>query len=84
MTDRDEFVSASELARMGYCERQVAFDASHGQRVTVQQDQARDRGLKAHAAFYDESRRIAAASATKGRRVRLERMGEPPVERTPI
>ena len=22
MTDRDEFVSASELARMGYCERQ--------------------------------------------------------------
>ena len=67
MTDRDEFVSASELARMGYCERQVAFDASHGQRVTVEQERARDRGLKAHAAFYDESRRIAAASSTKGR-----------------
>jgi len=67
MTDRDEFVSASELARMGYCERQVAFDALHGQRVTVEQERARDRGLKAHAAFYDESRRIAAASATKGR-----------------
>ena len=67
MTDRDELVSASELARMGYCERQVAFDASHGQRVTVEQERARDRGLKAHAAFYDESRRIAAASATKGR-----------------
>ena len=67
MTDSDEFVSASELARMGYCERQVAFDASDGQRVTVEQERARDRGLKAHAAFYDESRRIAAASATKGR-----------------
>jgi hypothetical protein len=67
MTDRDEFVSASELARMGYCERQVAFDASHGQRVTVEQERARDRGLKAHAVFYDESRRIAAASAAKGR-----------------
>jgi len=67
MTDRDEFVSASDLARMGYCERQVAFDASHGQRVTVEHERARDRGLKAHAAFYDESRRIAAASATKGR-----------------
>ena len=61
MTDRDEFVSASELARMGYCERQVAFDASHGQHVTVEQERARDRGLKAHAAFF------AAASATKGR-----------------
>ena len=67
MTDRDEFVSASELARMGYCERQVAFDACHGQRVTVQQEQARDRGLKAHADFLEDSRRIAAASATKGR-----------------
>ena len=67
MTDRDEFVSASELARMGYCERQVAFDAYHGQRLTVEQARARDRGLKAHAVFYDESRRIAAASAAKGR-----------------
>ena len=67
MTDRDEFVSASELARMGYCERQAAFDACHGQRVTAEQEQARDRGLKAHADFLEESRRIAAASATQGR-----------------
>jgi hypothetical protein len=68
MTDRDgPFVSASELARMGYCERQVAFDASHGRRATAEQEQARSRGQKAHAAFYDESRRIAAASATRGR-----------------
>lgn len=67
MTDRDEFVSASELARMGYCERQVAFDASHGKRVTAEQGRARDCGLKAHAAFFEEGRRIAAASATKGR-----------------
>jgi hypothetical protein len=35
--------------------------------VTVEQERARDRGLKAHAAFFEESRRIAAASATKGR-----------------
>ena len=53
MTDRDEFVSASELARMGYCERQAAFDACHGQRVTAEQEQARDRGLKAHADFLE-------------------------------
>ncbi|MDP1691783.1 MAG: CFI-box-CTERM domain-containing protein [Burkholderiaceae bacterium] len=33
----------------------------------MEQKQARERGLKAHVAFYDESRRIAAASATKGR-----------------
>ena len=68
MTDRsDEFVSASELARMSYCERQVAFDASHGRRATVEQKQAREHGLKAHAVFFEESRRIAAGSATRGR-----------------
>jgi hypothetical protein len=67
MTDLNEFVSASELARMGYCERQVAFDASHGRRATAEQERARDRGLKAHADFYEESRRVTAASATKGR-----------------
>ena len=63
----DDFVSASELARMSYCERQVAFDATHGRSATPFQQQARRRGLKAHAAFYDESRRIAEASVTKGR-----------------
>lgn len=63
----DPFVSASELAQMAYCERQVAFDAIHGRRSTTAQAQARERGLKAHAAFYEESRRIADASVTKGR-----------------
>lgn len=63
----DKFVSASELARLGYCERQVAFDATCGRSSTKAQQQARDRGLKAHAAFYEESRRIADASVTKGR-----------------
>jgi hypothetical protein len=68
MSDRnDGFVSASELARMGYCERQVYFDATHGKRATQEQQRARHRGLKAHAAFHDESRRIAAASDKKGR-----------------
>lgn len=68
MTDRqDEFVSASELARMGYCERQLAFDAAHGRRATRVQKRSRQRGLKAHAVFNDEGRVIAAASATKGK-----------------
>jgi hypothetical protein len=52
---------------MGYCERQVAFDASHGQRLTVEQARARDRGLKAHAAFFEESRRIAVSGAQEPR-----------------
>jgi hypothetical protein len=63
----DEFISASDLARLGYCERQVAFDAAYGRRSTKTQEHARQRGLKAHAAFYEESQRIADASATKGR-----------------
>jgi hypothetical protein len=63
----DKFVSASDLARLGYCERQVAFDAACGRSSTDAQQQARDRGLKAHAAFYEEGRRIADASVTKGR-----------------
>lgn len=64
---QDKFVSASDLARLGYCERQVAFDAMCGRSSTKAQRQARDRGLKAHAAFYEEGQRIADASVTKGR-----------------
>lgn len=64
---QDDFVSASELARMGYCERQVAFDAACGEKVGPAQRQAQLRGQQAHQAFYQESQRIAKASATKGR-----------------
>ena len=41
----DKFVSASDLARLGYCERQVAFDATYGRRSTKAQRQLRQRGL---------------------------------------
>ena len=64
---KDQFVSASELARLGYCERQVVFDAMYGRKTTAEQRQAQARGVRAHAAFYDESQRIAAASAKKGK-----------------
>ena len=64
---KDAFVSASELARLGYCEREVAFDAAYGRRTTAQQRQAADRGRRAHADFLQESRRIADASERKGR-----------------
>lgn len=65
--NQDDFVSASELARMGYCERQVAFDAACGERVGPSRRKARLRGLHLHEEFYQESQRIARASETKGR-----------------
>ena len=58
----EEFVSASELARLGYRERQVAFDAACGPRTTPAQRWAQERGLRSHATFYQESQRIATAS----------------------
>ncbi|PZP27163.1 MAG: hypothetical protein DI603_22560 [Roseateles depolymerans] len=62
----DDSVSASELAQMAYCERQVAFDAAFGRRTTGEQRAAQGRGLRAHEEFYRESRRIAEGSARKG------------------
>ena len=64
---KDDYVSASELARLGYCERQVAFDAAYGRRTTARQRQAADRGRRAHQDFLQESRRIAKVSERKGR-----------------
>lgn len=64
---KDDFVSASELARLGYCERQVAFDAAYGRRTTARQREAAVRGRRAHDDFLQESRRIARVSERKGR-----------------
>lgn len=63
---RDDYVSASELARLGYCERQVAFDAACGEATTATQRAARARGTSVHAAFYQEGKRIAERSAKRG------------------
>ena len=64
---KDDYISASELAKLGYCERKVAFDAAHGPRTTSSQRRAQDHGLRAHEAFYEEGRRIVLASERKGR-----------------
>ena len=64
---KDDYVCASELARISYCERQVAFDAELGRRTTAQQRQAAERGIRAHEQFLDESRRLAQSSGRKGR-----------------
>src|SRR5690349_6978775 len=63
----DGFISASELARMGYCEREVAFDARFGEKVTAARSSARDRGNRAHGEFYRDAQRVAEASARKGK-----------------
>lgn len=63
----DRFVSASELAQMGYCERKILFDERFGERETPGQRRARARGNQAHEAFYEESKRIAQRSAARGK-----------------
>ena len=63
----DDFIRASDLARMGYCEREVAFDVRFGQKITAARTNARDRGNRAHSRFYRDARRVADASAKKGK-----------------
>lgn len=62
-----DYVKASDLARLGYCERQVAFDESHGRETTSAQREARARGNAAHETFYEESKRVAELSKRKGK-----------------
>ncbi|WP_430869464.1 CFI-box-CTERM domain-containing protein [Cupriavidus basilensis] len=57
-------VSASELAQMGVCERLVVFEHRLGKRKTVEQQSASERGIAAHAQFYQEG---LADAARKGR-----------------
>ena len=45
-------VSASELAQMGVCERLMVFEQRHGKRLTLAQQNAIKRGLRAHRRFY--------------------------------
>lgn len=65
--DGDRYISASELAQMGYCERKVTFDTRHGSQDTPEQEAAKERGRQRHVRFYEESRRTVQVSATKGR-----------------
>ena len=61
-------VSASELAQMGRCEKLVLFEHLHENRCTVVQQQARERGLVEHEAFYREGLMVFAQSDRKKRR----------------
>jgi hypothetical protein len=61
-----DFVSASEIARLAYCERQVAFDAMLGRRTTPEQRRARWRGRRAHEEFFCEGQRRALSGGRAG------------------
>lgn len=50
-------VSASELARMGLCERMVVFEHRFGKRLSPAQLAATARGQRAHARLFQEGRR---------------------------
>lgn len=63
---QDEFVSASELAQMGVCERVVRFDALHGRKMTRPRKRSAARGIAEHARFYEESVAAIGARRRKG------------------
>jgi len=54
---RKPFVSASELARVGLCERMVLLEHRFGQRLSPARLAATDRGRRAHARFLREGAR---------------------------
>lgn len=62
---RDGYVSASELARLGACEREIVFDRHRGTRVLPERGAARERGNKAHERFFVESQAIATMGTTR-------------------
>lgn len=69
--ERDRFdgqlVSASEVARLAYCEHQIRWDATRGYRTSTAQRAAQRRGDAAHQAFYEESRRLIERSERRGK-----------------
>lgn len=49
---KSKAVSATELARMGICQRLVFFEHRYGKRTTASQRTAMQHGLKEHEQFY--------------------------------
>jgi hypothetical protein len=64
----DDYISASDLAQLGFCERFVVLSARHGRQDPPDVSAARQRGTRAHDAFYEESRAIAQGPRPGGRR----------------
>ena len=53
--NRSDVVAASELARLGFCERRIRLQAQYGERVTTHQAAARAAGTVEHGRFLRES-----------------------------
>jgi hypothetical protein len=58
----DGWIRASDLARMGTCERQVRFRSLHGVREMHELRAAAERGLKAHTGFPREGFSVVTSS----------------------
>lgn len=62
----ERFVSAKDLAEMGFCEKRVLLAHKHGQRITPAQERRAERGRRAHEQYYLEG--LAAAGGTSADR----------------
>lgn len=51
--DKTNYIAASKLAAMGYCEQKIIFEKIHGEIVTKDQQAARNRGNSQHNQFHD-------------------------------
>ncbi|MES2356565.1 MAG: CFI-box-CTERM domain-containing protein [Pseudomonadota bacterium] len=56
--EKDKFVSASQLAQMGVCERYAYFESVYGKRYSREQRDAQDRGNHAHEVFLQEAQLV--------------------------
>ena len=68
MTMRDKSVSATELATLGRCERQLVLDAVYGKVAARSNQAARDRGDREHLRHHMEVQRYAQKPMAAGDR----------------
>lgn len=60
---RGRYVSAKELAEMGFCEKRVLLAHVHGEHTTPTQQESVRRGLAAHQQYYEQG--VAAVSSDR-------------------
>lgn len=54
MAAKSDYLSASKIAQLGFCEHRVRLEATLGERTTSSQDAAREAGDRAHARFHHQ------------------------------
>lgn len=62
---RERFVSAKDLAEMGFCEKRVLLAHLRGQRMTLEQQRSAERGRRAHERYYREGLSAVASVADR-------------------